>query len=161
MFVSYTGLDLNGHTFVTCVNYALERASISTFSADKHLGPLSEWEADLREHASGCSVFLCIISNSYYYRYWCMRELDVALQHGRRIVPVRYHLSEQNFDETKFRNQHMNGRRNVDRASTVDRWCANIEQLESIQAVSKFPDEEEYLFVRRIVSIVVEGDIAL
>ena len=56
----------------------------------------------------------------------------------------------------------MNGRRNVDRASTVDRWCANIEQLESIQAVSKFPDEEEYyLFVRRIVSIVVEGDIAL
>ena len=89
-----------------------------------------------------------------------MRELDVALQHGRRIVPVRYHLSEQNFDETKFRNQHMNGRRNVDRA-TVDRWCANIEQLESIQAVSKFPDEEEYLFVRRIVSIVVEGDIAL
>lgn len=79
-----------------------------------------------------------------------MYELDLALQNKRPIIYVRHGLTE-DFDEDKFWNTHIFGDKQVDRA-TVERWRANIAELEKWQAIRNIPKDMEPRFIKRIVS---------
>jgi hypothetical protein len=56
-----------------------------------------DWRPKLIEAAASCQVFAAVLSSEYFTRFWCMRELHVALHglqgHPRdpdklRIIPV-------------------------------------------------------------------------
>lgn len=111
------------------------------------------------EHQVGtCRVFVCIISEMYCCRYWCMHELDLAMRRLEAngafnppdhrndqpmvetftIVPV--YLSKELMDTTTascIRDQLQStfGTDIRVQEQDLERWCANLQKLQTITAI--------------------------
>jgi hypothetical protein len=97
VFISHTGQDSDARTFAASILYpALLAAGVHVFIDHEDVGGGSKWEADL-ERAAESRVVVVVLSKSYQYRFWCMRELHLAcraqdtLDNQLTIIPVFYH----------------------------------------------------------------------
>jgi hypothetical protein len=99
VFISHTGQDPDARTFAASILYpALRGAGLPVFIdfAGGCVEKGSHWERVL-ERAAGSKVVVLVLSKSYASRFWCMRELHLALRamdtFGSQptIIPVYYH----------------------------------------------------------------------
>jgi hypothetical protein len=99
VFISHTGQDADAKTFsASILKPALERAGLKVYMDFSNLKPGDRWKADLVDAAANSQVVVVVLSKTYTSRFWCMLELDLALN-GRPtgapnkpvIIPVLYH----------------------------------------------------------------------
>jgi TIR domain/Leucine Rich repeat len=89
VFLSHTGQDRPAKSFSAHLWEALiSKEDLEVFYDEHSLEPGTVWKPTIKEFALNCDVFLCIYSESYWERFWCMFELDLALRSGRIILPV-------------------------------------------------------------------------
>lgn len=89
VFLSHTGQHPFSAAFTEFLSESLEKKyDISTFLDSTFLEAGRRWEQDIEYCATNCRVFVCILSKPYFSRYWCMRELDLALRSGRCVLVV-------------------------------------------------------------------------
>jgi hypothetical protein len=87
VFISHTGQDCLGRIFATSIlQPALQAAGISTYTDCMDLHPGSAWPTELVQAAATSAVFVAVITKTYPKRFWCLRELDLAL-HGHPDYP--------------------------------------------------------------------------
>jgi TIR domain len=143
-FISHTGQDndngINAASFATHLAERLGRAGISSFLDHKSLKPGEDWSDDINHHAQHSSVMVVVLSRSYFQRYWCMRELDLAISMTRQqqnqitILPVYYGIddlgatfqSQQSAWQETWEAFVLAGKEGVD----VQRWLANLQWLD-------------------------------
>jgi TIR domain len=98
-FLSHTGQDNdNGHNaanFTKHVAASLRRDGIQRFLDCDSLKLGADWSDDITDNAQHSRVMVAVLSPSYFERYWCMRELDLAITastsiDGITIIPVFY-----------------------------------------------------------------------
>ena len=88
VFISHTGSDELGRVYAASIlQPALEAAGLTTFIdyADLELG--CAWPAELVKAAATSAVFVVVLTQSYATRFWCLRELDIAM-HGHPDHPT-------------------------------------------------------------------------
>lgn len=164
VFLSHTGQEVFSPIFAEVVWEKLGKESdVDSFLDSDRLEAGHEWIQDIEYCATGCRVFVCILSREYFRRYWCMHELDLALQSGKSIIPVsndRQVFSNINFDDVRqalsaqLAEKHDG---NVD-PEILDRWCGNIEKLKKIQCEypRKAPKHNFLSFRNDVVTLIVK-----
>lgn len=99
VFLSHTGQDEGAKNFaVSVLAPALQAAGLTVFTDCGDLQPGSSWPDLLVEAACRSAVTVVVLSKAYTERFWCMLELDLALnghlQHPRQqtpmVIPVFY-----------------------------------------------------------------------
>jgi hypothetical protein len=98
VFISHTGQDEGAKTFAASIlKPAMFRAGLKAYMDFSNLKPGQHWKQELVNAAANSQVVVVVLSKSYTTRFWCMLELDLALN-GRRpgagpnpvIIPVFY-----------------------------------------------------------------------
>lgn len=88
VFISHTGQDELGRIFAANVlKPALDAAGLTTYIDHKNLELGCDWPAELVKAAPTSAVFVVVLTQSYATRFWCLRELDLAL-HGHPDYPT-------------------------------------------------------------------------
>ena len=100
VFISHTGSDELGRVFAASIlKPALEAAGLKTFIDHANLQLGCPWPLELVKAAATSAVFVMVLTQSYATRFWCLRELDIAM-HGHPdhptaakpyIIPVYMH----------------------------------------------------------------------
>ena len=88
VLISHTGQDKLAANLSNHV-YKKRHVTLDTFLDSKWIHPGDLWRKVIEENASRCQVIVCLLSPNYFRRYWCLHELDLAMQAGCRILPVR------------------------------------------------------------------------
>jgi TIR domain len=98
-FISHTGQDPGAATFAAQLSKDLHGIGISTFLDHRSLEGGDDWSELIEHNARHSQVMVVVLSESYFRRWWCMRELDLAVsakKQGEQIVviPVYYGISD-------------------------------------------------------------------
>jgi TIR domain len=145
-FLSHAGQDnVSGHNsanFTKHLAASLRRDGIQRFlDCDSHSLKLgADWSDDITDHAQRSRVMVAVLSPSYLERYWCMRELDLAItasksNDGITIIPVFYGIDlgallKDHSVTDKWRSVWEGfkaaGKEGVD----VERWMGNLHVLD-------------------------------
>jgi len=98
VFISHTAADEQGRIFATSIlKPSLERAGLKVYIDYSDLQPGCDFQQELVQAAATSAVFVVVLTKSYPMRFWCLRELDLAM-HGHpsfpraanpTIIPVR------------------------------------------------------------------------
>lgn len=137
VFVSHTGRDEHGAIFAAHLCHSLYEDGIDAFFDSKSIQEGELFEEKIVESVKGCAVFVCVLTENYYRRYWCMRELDIAIQSEKTLIPVYLPEEPPDADNTEFANEFIaihSTRRHVDQ-QVILRWLNNIRYLKKLQAV--------------------------
>ncbi len=100
-FISHTGQHDTSRVVATFLAKQLKSQGVQRFIDYDALNPGSDWSEELERHAQLSKVMVLLLSPDYFSRYWCMRELDLAMaawrsrRDSRRdtiiIIPVCCH----------------------------------------------------------------------
>lgn len=104
-FISHTGADrkdgINSANFATSLAERLEQNGVQVFIDHQSIEGGDDWRDKLVHHVGRSQVIVVVLSETYFKRYWCMRELDLAIQAvdsqtGPRmiIIPVFYGVQD-------------------------------------------------------------------
>ncbi len=55
---------------------------------DGGIEPATDWLEYITNQVISCEYMLCMISDKYADSHYCVQEMDIALHHGKKIVPV-------------------------------------------------------------------------
>jgi WD40 repeat protein len=87
-FISYSRED--GRAFVDRLHRAL-RAQGKDVWVDRRIPGGAEWEAEIHENIRRSDAFVFVISpGAFNPQGYCLRELDHAIELGKRILPLQY-----------------------------------------------------------------------
>jgi hypothetical protein len=157
VFISHTGQDGGAKTFAASIlRPALEAAGLAVCMDFVSLEPGCKWKEELVGAAANSMVVVVVLSKSYTKRFWCMLELDLALNSHRQqqeggeggsshsqplVIPVFYDSPDQIVDAVSIRQCWWAGdmeARLIDDeqlgpewvpAVDVPRWAANIDAM--------------------------------
>ena len=157
VFVNHTGQDQAAADLAGLLHKELERCGIHTFLDSRDIATRDMWKSKIEAGVLGCKVFVCIVTPSYFSRYWCLHELDLALGHGKEILVV-FHgggdIPKVNADLQQLLRKVLENKlgRVVDQP-LLNRWCRNVQELDGIQGVRGLSNHKHYLvdFVEEIV----------
>ena len=129
VFISHTGQDDTARNFAAHLGDKMKDQDIEYFYDARCIPPSVQWEQVIREAVSDCSVFVAVLSPTYFKRYWCMHELDLALTNKRAILPIYYSIDKFSYPRNKdeFCTSFVNDRRVKD--GEVAQWWTNVSQL--------------------------------
>lgn len=90
---------LNAANFATHLVERLSRSGVDFFLDHRSLKPGDDWSDKIMDHAERSQVMVVVLSPTYFLRYWCMHELDLAMRAkdqgaGITIVPVYYGIED-------------------------------------------------------------------
>ena len=94
VFISHTFQDREAGIFAILINEGLRRQGVTTF-IDMDIEKTEDFKDSILEAVRTCNLFLCVLCPKYFERDWCVRELIVAQEHERRILPVFYREIEE------------------------------------------------------------------
>lgn len=162
-FISHTGVDkhdgINSAAFASGLNALIKQDGIATFIDHSNIEGGDDWSQDILKHAQQSQVMVVILTRSYFLRYWCMRELDLAMQAKASgvditIIPVCYGIDSLDAElkdadkvvtwEKEWLAMQAAGKSDVD----VQRWRANVVQLDQhhqsqrARSAAEFKDRE-------------------
>ncbi|GEM_PF-5412104 len=86
VFLSH--VESEASSLATTVDSALAAQGVAVFRAPESLEVGEDYVERIEAEVARCAVFVLLITPSYRKRRWPMRELALALEHGRPIVPV-------------------------------------------------------------------------
>lgn len=139
-FLSHTGQDEHAATFTEFLSlYLTNQLSIPHFVDFACIPPGAKWKRTIEQNVQSCPVFVCILSESYLNRYWCMHELDIAIQAKKYIIPVlcNYKLPK-SIEFEAFKRKHRANPHYTVTEEELNRWCENLRLLPEIQAVRNY-----------------------
>jgi hypothetical protein len=85
VFISHTGQDEDAKTFAASIlKPALEAAGLAVYMDFSSLQLGSTWRQELVDAAANSMVVVVVLSRSFTSRFWCMLELDLALNAHQR-----------------------------------------------------------------------------
>jgi hypothetical protein len=90
IFLGHTGQDSTASNFAAFLSHECKREQVSCFYDAGSICPGIFYDACIQDAVKTCEVFISILSPTYFKRYWCMHELDLAIQADRHILPVFY-----------------------------------------------------------------------
>ena len=149
VFLSHTGQDPEAATLADVLDKALlSRYGIDSFLDSHTIEGGDSWEKKIIDNVMGCQVFVCVLSDTYFHRYWCLRELDLALHRDDCIIiPVYMDRGAAmtripSPSDSAFVDQveTILDKRNQFSEQRKRRWYDNMARLESIQG-----ERNEYL----------------
>lgn len=157
VFISHTGQEDRPRDLAAAVSEELKRQKIDFFYDAWSIPAGVHWE-DFISHAAGnCKVFVAILSRGYFQRYWCMRELDLALTHGRPMLPVYFCISLQEVKQVApLKETFVKAFQEDNRVTSdeLERWWDNVvNRLPKLQGI-QVPSTEKDAFVKAIHKIV-------
>ena len=88
VFLSHTKKDRAVEALVSFLSDTLKRMNINRFVEYESILPATFWEDEIEENCGYCDVFVFFLSQKFFDRHWCMRELDIALSIKKRVLPV-------------------------------------------------------------------------
>ncbi|CAM9361946.1 unnamed protein product, partial [Chrysoparadoxa australica] len=136
-FISHTGKDadlpgLNPANFVAWLDeYLREVKYVKTF-IDRHIEKGDLWMKKIREEASTSQVMVVVLSPSYPLRYWCMVELDLAIETAEIIIiPVYYGIKDDDdlIVQDKWKEEWAKMQDEGDKGVDLERWENNLISL--------------------------------
>jgi len=177
VFISHTGQDKDARDFAACIlKPALEAAGLKVYMDFSNLHPGCNWPAELMNAAANSAVVVVVLSQRYTQRFWCMLELDLALnshsskqqqqqQQGPLVVPVFYHAAGSIVQLRAIQKYWTAAKPKLEPAERqawvdINRWTANIhslkEQLQHQRLPAKGGSKDEALqLARRVVAAAV------
>ena len=87
-FLSHTGQDAGVTTFIDYLSAELTHRNLPYFYDVESLRLASKWPDEIRLALGNCKVFVAVLTPTYFKRYWCMYELDKAVEAKKSIIPV-------------------------------------------------------------------------
>jgi len=157
VFISHTGQDKDARDFAASIlKPALEAAGLDVYMDFSNLQPGCNWPAELMNAAANSAVVVVVLSQQYTQRFWCMLELDLALnshsskqqqqQQGPLVVPVFYHAADSIVQLTAIQEYWTAAKpllEPAERQAWVDvhRWPANIKSLKEQLQHQRLPAE--------------------
>ena len=154
VFISHTGKDEISAAFSEVLWESLrKRHGIDTFLDSESIKTGDAWAQEIEFCATGCNVFVCILSDAYFQRYWCMHELDLALQSGRYIIPVcfdkEYKIPDASDTTRKVLADEIVRKHGKSDEQRLERWCDNLMKLKQIQGLrNNFVAKHSFLMFR-------------
>jgi hypothetical protein len=85
VFLSYSRKN---SAFVDELIISLESYGYEILLDRQDLFPGEQWEPRLRRFIADADTTLCVVSSDWVASEQCVRELRIALDHGRRVIPV-------------------------------------------------------------------------
>ena len=86
VFISYSRRD--AADFVDDLNISLETCGFSAYFDKQDIAEGEVWEERLRSLISSSDTTLCVITEKWIESTECVKELDIALDLGRRVIPI-------------------------------------------------------------------------
>jgi hypothetical protein len=150
-FLSHTGQDKDKGTvsLVQAIKQRLQDQRIPAFFDARVLRPSAPFAPCLELGLVASKVFVVVVSPNYFTRFWCMRELDLALNaggvdgggRGMRIVPILLGIRHGDFAadaelERFWQDWAAIVQKHPERAAAVnfERWTKNVRFLADLQA---------------------------
>ena len=132
VFISHTGQDQDAATFAAMLKETLDKENIEAFYDRHSIPPGADWQKKIKRAVLECNVFVAILSPAYFERYWCMLELDMALQRKQVcILPIYYNIDRPDDYVRSLKRFKVDSRTNEQQ---VKRWKMNVSQhLPTIQ----------------------------
>ena len=93
VFISYSSKELDA---VNLVRKTLKDNGISVWMAPDSIPSGSSYVAEIPKAISECKVFLLVLSNNSQKSEWVAREIDEAINNGKRIIPFQIEEFELN-----------------------------------------------------------------
>lgn len=141
VFVSHTGQDEGAKVFASHLSDAFENQGVEQFYDAWSLRGGDKWKEKIAQSVRNCKVFVCIISPTYFERYWCMHELDLACRERLVILPVYFDGALPDVDDTLFRETFFRLHREHSKSwvseTRVKQWLANVVNLQEHQGIFK------------------------
>jgi hypothetical protein len=139
IFLGHTGQDSKASNFAAFLSHECEREQISCFYDARSIRPGIFYDACLQDAVKTCEVFISILSPMYFKRYWCMHELDLAMQASRYILPVFYEIEGEKdlpTEKSAFL-EHFSSEARVEH-DELNRWWTNVaDTLPRIQGIRR------------------------
>jgi formylglycine-generating enzyme required for sulfatase activity len=91
IFISYTGRDDVGAAWADRLVGWLKEWGYGFFrdnDASKGIKPGAEWRGALHQEVRLAQVLICLYSHEYDGSPWCVSELAIALEKGKRVIPI-------------------------------------------------------------------------
>ena len=85
IFLSYSRKN---SAFVDELIISLESYGYEILLDRQDLFPGEQWEPRLRKFIADADTTVCVVSSDWVASDQCVRELRIALEHGRRVIPV-------------------------------------------------------------------------
>jgi hypothetical protein len=121
IFVSYSRRD---STFVKQLNEKLHKTNLEVWIDWEDIPYSSDWWDEISQAVDGASAFVCVLSDDYFKSETCCKELKLAEEANKRIIPVWY----KGFDRA-LNNSNAIAKTNWLEFSTGDRFDASFESL--------------------------------
>jgi hypothetical protein len=136
IFINHTGQDSGARILAEMIWRDLRQEGYSCFFDAKSLNVGDKFEKCIEMHVQACDIFLCIVSEEWYYRHWCMRELNIACESKRKIIPVFMECGKVHYDDDfrgKFYGRHLFCKKNRVKGALIDQFWNNVINLQEIQ----------------------------
>jgi hypothetical protein len=139
IFLGHTGQDSTASNFAAFLSHECKREQLSCFYDAGSIRPGIFYDECIQDAVKTCEVFIPILSPTYFKRYWCMHELDLAMQAGRCIMPVFYGIEGEKdlpSEKSAFL-EHFSSEDQVDH-DELNRWWTNVaDMLPRIQGIRR------------------------
>lgn len=148
VFLCHTRQDAIGKSLTGHLADNMMRMGYRTFYDVWSLAGGDEWMQCIEQCVRSSHVFVCLLTESFWFRYVCMHELDIALRSNRVIIPVCLDGDPPNVDDLDFRDlfyaTHANnpGGHPVDK-QLLDQWLRNIKELGKFNWVYHYPGPKD------------------
>jgi hypothetical protein len=139
IFLGHTGQDNTASNFAAFLSRECKHEQVSCFYDMGSIGIGIFYDECIRDAVKTCEVFISILSPTYFKRYWCMHELDLAMQAGRCILPVFYGIEGEKdlpYEKSAFL-EHFSSEARVEH-DELNRWWTNVaDALPRIQGIRR------------------------
>ncbi len=85
IFISYSRRDKD---FVEVLHNALRASQYETWIDWQDIEPTTEWWKEIEAGIEAAHTFIFIISQDSVTSKYCQKEIDHAVEHGKRLIPV-------------------------------------------------------------------------
>ncbi len=85
VFISYSRRD---KAFVQVLYDALRASQYDTWIDWQDIAPTTEWWQEIETGIEAAHTFIFVISPDSVASDYCRREVDHAIQHGKRLIPI-------------------------------------------------------------------------
>ena len=85
VFISYSRRDRD---FVQILHDALVASKFQAWIDWQDIAPTAEWWKEIETGIESAHTFLFVISKDSISSRYCRKEIDHAIQHGKRLIPI-------------------------------------------------------------------------
>jgi TIR domain len=138
VFVNRTGQDGIAAMLAENVSQKLKERGYRLFYDEETLQPGDLQKISIESHVRASDVFLCIVSKEWYFRYWCMHELNLAFESNCRIIPIFTECGKVDYNNSmifkgEFYKRHVIYNNAEVNGAVIDKFWNNLEKLQHIQ----------------------------